>query len=532
MWSSEELRDIEREVHFDRDVKVYKRRPENLNKLFQATVTKYPKNEALVMGASRLSYQQMWDITEQIAGNLYTNYNVRKGDRVALLLGNCIEFSLLFFACSKLGAILVPLNTRLAEKEIIFMLHQSGAAVAFTDEEFKSNIAGNKEIKYKFLIGKEEEGFLAYDELLKQGQSFQQPEVNEDDPLYIMYTSGTTGLPKGAVGTHLGVIHSIESYRRIFKTSSNDRSLDTVPLFHVTGLIGQLLHMVYVGGTNVLMRRYKAAEFNEILFKEKITFTFNVPTIYVMMMAHGSFKDYSYDHLRIIAYGGAPMSPQTIYQLKKEFPKAELHNAYGATETSSPATVMPKGYQELKLSSVGRPIPVIDVKIIGPDHKLCPPNEVGELWIKGPNVVPAYWDNEEANERSFVDGYWCSGDMAKMDEDGFIYIMDRIKDMINRGGEKIFSVEVENTLYSHPDILEAAVVGVPDEVFGERVKAVIVPKKNKNLSETDIKNFVREHLADYKTPEIIEFINELPRNPGGKILKTHLKTSTERMEKQ
>lgn len=239
-------------------------------------------------------------------------------------------------------------------------------------------------------------------------------------------------------------------------------------------------------------------------------------------MSHPSFTKYEYKSLRTIAYGGAPMSPQTIYQLKKEFPQVELHNAYGATETSSPTTVMPSGYQEKKPSSVGMPIPVIEVKIIGADGP-CKTKEVGQLWIKGPNVVPCYWNNSEANATSFVDGYWCSGDVAMIDEDGFIYIMDRMKDMINRGGEKIFSIEVENMLYNHPGILEVAVVGVPDPIFGERVKAVIVQKVQGKLTETDIKEFIRNRLADYKNPEIIEFCDQLPRNPGGKIQKTLLK---------
>ncbi|MBU8908924.1 class I adenylate-forming enzyme family protein [Desertibacillus haloalkaliphilus] len=530
MWTKEDLKGIERENHFKRDVKVYNDRPKNFVEAFRETVEAHPSREALVMGSNRLTYQDMWSVTEHIAGNLYHKYQVRKGDRVALLVGNCIEFSLVFFACAKLGAILIPLNTRLAKAELSFMIKQSGASIVFTDDEFKANLDDELAIDYKFLIGDDDEAFLPYSELVEDRNSYPEVDIDEDDPLYVMFTSGTTGMPKGAVGTHIGVLHSVISYQRIFQTDENDRSLDAVPLFHVTGLVGQLLHFVYIGGTNVLMRRYKGEEFNRLLSEEKITFTFNVPTIYVLMMEHPSFKNYSYESLRTIAYGGAPMSPQTIYQLKEAFPQVELHNAYGATETSSPTTVMPKGYQEKKPSSVGLPIPVIEVKVVGADGP-CQPNEVGELWVKGPNVVPSYWGNEAETKKSFVDGYWCSGDMAMIDEDGFVYIMDRMKDMINRGGEKIFSVEVENTLYNHPDILEAAVVGEPDAVFGERVKAVIVPKENAILTEEDVKVFVRNQLADYKTPEIVEFREQLPRNPGGKIIKTELKQTAAKEKK-
>ncbi|NEU30928.1 acyl--CoA ligase [bacterium LRH843] len=519
MWKKEEISGIVREIHFNRDVKVYKERPKTIPDMFLQTVKRYPKREALVKGDIRLSYEEIWSRSETIAANLYQRFHIKKGTRVALLMGNSIEFSLLFLACAKLGAIVVPLNTRLAKKEITYMMEQSGSALMFLEEEFRTKAEGIS--VPKLLIDISDPKFLSFDQLMINGASYPKPVINEDDPLYVMYTSGTTGVPKGAIGTHIGVIHSVISYQRIFKTNDHDRSLNAVPLFHVTGLVGQLLHMVYVGGTNILMHRYKAELFNKLLAEENITFTFNVPTIYVMMMAHASFKKYNYDHVRILAYGGAPMSTQTIYQLKKEFPNAELHNAYGATETSSPTTVMPKGYQEKKLTSIGMPIPVIEVKIMGEDGP-CNVKEVGELYIKGPNIVPSYWKNDQATKNSFVDGYWCSGDLAMMDEDGFIYIMDRMKEMINRGGEKIFSIEVENILYNHPGILEAAVVGVPDEVFGERIKAVIVPKENISLTEEEVKMFVRNHLADYKTPEIIEFTEQLPRNPGGKIVKSLL----------
>lgn len=527
MWSDTVKRGIRRETHFGREVLVFSERPKHVYEMLQNTAERYPDNEALVMGQRRLTYREMRQLAENIAGHLYHHYHVRKGDRVALLLGNGIEFALLFFACARIGAIVVPLNTRLNPKELTFMLQQSSSSLLFTDDEFAYLVqqadASVPTLKAKFIAGGERDGFLPYQYLESPSEAPPDVSVDEDDPLYIMYTSGTTGLPKGAVGSHIGVIHSVICYNRIFETTSSDRSLNAVPLFHVTGLIGQLLHMVYVGGTNVLMRRFKAEQFIRLLAEENITFTFNVPTIYVMMMSHPTFRDYRYPSLRILAYGGAPMSTQTIEQLQKEFPGVRLHNAYGATETSSPTTVMPVGYQLKKARSVGCPIPVVEVKIVNEQGQLCKPGEVGELWIKGPNVVPEYWDNPEANQKSFVGEYWCSGDLAMMDEDGFVYIMDRIKDMINRGGEKVFSVEVENVLYQHPKVLEAAVVGIPDPVFGEVVKAVIVPKEGTTVTVEEIKQFVKEHLADYKVPAVVEFWSELPRNPGGKVLKNLLR---------
>jgi long-chain acyl-CoA synthetase len=250
---------------------------------------------------------------------------------------------------------------------------------------------------------------------------------------------------------------------------------------------------------------------------------FNVPTIYIMMMAHSDFSLNSYSKVNCIAYGGAPMSSETIYRLRKYFPNSYLHNAYGATETSSPATIMPQVFKETKIDSVGLPVPVGEMVVVNDMDERCLPGEVGELLIKGPMIVEGYWNNEAANQTSFMNGFWRSGDLAKIDEDGFVYIVDRKKDLINRGGEKIFSIEVENVLYNHPKVLEAAVVGVPDSLFGEVVKAVIVPKVDETIEEQEIRDFVAERLANYKVPKLVEFVSELPRNPAGKIVKTALR---------
>jgi long-chain acyl-CoA synthetase len=217
------------------------------------------------------------------------------------------------------------------------------------------------------------------------------------------------------------------------------------------------------------------------------------------------------------------MSSESIYKLRKYFPNSYLHNAYGATETSSPATIMPQVFSETKVDSVGMPVPVGEMVVMNDEDEPCKPCDIGELLIKGPMIVEGYWNNETANQTSFINGFWRSGDLAKIDEDGFVYIVDRKKDLINRGGEKIFSIEVENVLYNHPDVLEVAIVGVPDPIFGEVVKAVIVPQAGKNIDEQEIRDFVAERLANYKVPKFIEFVSELPRNAAGKILKNELK---------
>jgi acyl-CoA synthetase (AMP-forming)/AMP-acid ligase II len=301
-----------------------------------------------------------------------------------------------------------------------------------------------------------------------------------------------------------------------------DRTLIAIPLFHVSGLIGQFIHMMLVGGTSVLLREYSTREFLQTAVRNQITFMFNVPAIYNLLLMHKEEAS-QITTLRLALYGGAPMSADTIMRLKTLFPGLDLQNAYGATETSSPATLMPKDWEISKVLSVGRPVPGSTCKVIGEDGRECEPQEVGELWIHGAMVIPEYWENEAANRGSFEQGFWKSGDMAMIDKDGYVYIMDRKKDIINRGGEKIYSVEVENVLYSHPKILEAAVIGVPDEIFGEQVKAFVVPVESETITAEEVIEFVKSHLAHFKTPKYVEFLQGLPRNPGGKVMKHTLR---------
>ncbi|OLO42913.1 AMP-dependent synthetase [Alkalihalophilus pseudofirmus] len=525
---------IEGSQLFNRDVKVYSDRPKTISDMFESTVREYPQKEALVMGEVRQTYKQVNDIAITVAKNLFYNYEIKKGDRIAVLAENCLEFVHVVLACAKLGAVIVPLNSRLSEKEITFMLNHSGSKILITENDYYQKLKSVHESKQL----KSTKVFFILDDFEADSsstaksyaclnanmgeKSFPKVEIEETDPLFIMYTSGTTGTPKGAIGSHVGIIHSALNYKYVMNTNDSIRTMIAIPLFHVTGLIGQLIHMFLVGGTSVILKRYRTEDYLKTMETEKISFLFNVPTIYVMLLSSPHFKKDAYNDVSIIAYGGAPMSYETIHQLRKEFPNSRLHNAYGATETSSPTTIMPIYYPDAKANSVGLPVPVAEVKIVNEQGDQLQTNEVGELLIKGPMVIEGYWDNLEANKNSFENGYWKSGDLAMIDDDGYVYIMDRKKDMINRGGEKIYSAEVENVLYGHPGVLEAAVVGIPDKLFGEQVKAYIVKKSGFSVTPEDIQTYLSDKLADYKIPKEVEFLNELPRNPGGKVLKTLL----------
>ncbi|GGF29694.1 AMP-dependent ligase [Halobacillus andaensis] len=519
---------MKKERIHDREVYAYDTRPASVWELFEQTVHNHPSREAVVYEGKRITYEELMKQVKKISAYLRYECSLEKGDRLALLVGNRAEFIQMFLACTSLGIIVVPLNLRSSVQELINMMDQAEARVLFVEEGFDEVVKKWKEKHPESLVigTKDVDKGLLYDQfesLLHHAfPEADYPNLQEEDPLYIMYTSGTTGLPKGAIGSHVNIIHSALHYKEVFQAKEPVRTLIAVPLFHVTGLIGQLFYMLLVGGTNVLMKRYQTGKFIELIEKEEITFLFNVPTIYIMMLSHHTFKPENMRSLDIAAFGGAPMSQETIESLMKALPFIRLHNAYGATETSSPATITPKIEGFSRIASIGQPVPAGEIKVVDEDGMEVQPGEVGELFIRGPMIVPGYWKNDEANLSSFVDGYWKSGDMAMVDEENFVYLMDRKKNIINRGGEKVFSAEVENVLYGHKDVLEAAIVGVPDEIFGEEVKAFIVPKEGSSPTEDDIQQFMKERVADYKVPKQVVFIDHLPRNPGGKILKQRL----------
>ena len=500
------------------NIRVYGERPSSIAEFIHQSAETYPDKTAVSNEQGDLTYREFERVSKNLAAYLQNELHIRKGDRVASLIGNSLEFPIVCYACAMIGAIMVPINTKLSKEEIAYILNHSGARTILHQEPLQDKITDNPHLESQHditqLIRKVARANLV---------NLRKTTVEETDPAYILYTSGTTGRPKGAVISHINVIHSVMNFKNILDSDETLSTVIAVPMFHVTGLVGQLLHQFYNGGTVYSMERYQNEAYIELVQKHKINFLFNVPTIFIMMSTSRKFLENDFSFVRKVAYGGAPIYRQTYDTMKKAFPNADLHNAYGSTETTSPTTLMPAVYDESKVRSCGRPVPVADVKIVDENGEELPAGHTGELYIRGPMVVEGYWDNEEANLKNFTDGYWHSGDLGTIDEEGFVYILDRKKDMINRGGEKIFSIEVEDVLKAHPEINEAAVVGEPDSVFGERVKAFIV---SPSLNETDIeaiRSYCLERLAKFKVPESIVFLEELPRNAAGKILKTALK---------
>ena len=508
---------------------VYKDRPKTLDDVLRNTVAKYPDKVALIFEDQAMTYREFDRQVNNLAGALIRDCGIQKGDRVGLLFKNCLEAAIGMFGAIRAGAIVLPLNNKLKSAELQYQLANSGTKLLIGESEYYETaikpILGDIPCRQFYLVGEPIPGTKPFSALIEKNipEPVSVP-MEEEDPVWIVYTSGTTGNPKGALSSHVNGIHSAMSYVLCYNITPEDRSIIAVPLFHVTGLFAQLITLIYAGGSSVIMPKMDAAEMIRLIAEKHVTHTLSVPTVYIMMMNHPDAKKYDLSHFRIGAFGGAAISAESVRQIGEWIPGIELHNTYGLTEVSSPATMMPHQYSSIKPASVGMPTPVTQLKVVNPDTlEEAPANVEGELWIKAPNVTPGYWEMPEATAKAVTDGWLHTGDVASIDEEGFVYIKDRLKDMINRGGEKIFSVEVENVLYTNPDILEVAIVGVPDDKFGELMKAVVVPKEGAAITEDEVKRWVIDRMAKFKTPTYVEFVRELPRNPNGKVMKKELR---------
>ncbi len=475
----------------------YDNRPASLVEMLRARVDETPDAEAVVeVGGGRLTYRELWEQSANVAGGLKSK-GINRGDRVSIRLGNGLDWCLAFFGAQMAGAIAVPVNTRFSESEVEYVVTDSGSS-------------------YVFMPGAE----------LPRDKAFVIEDLASEDVSAIFYTSGTTGFPKGAMTTHENFLSNIETCRRVvdLPTDGSVRNLVSVPLFHVTGCNSQLLPTCEAGGTTVIMPAFDVQAFLAVIAQERINLVTSVPAVFWLAINQPNFRELDTSGVLWTTYGGAPIAPELVRRIKESFPNARVGNGFGLTETSSVSTFLPHEYADERPETVGFAAPVVDLEIFEPD----PETGVGELLVRGSNVVKGYWNKPEATAQAFVNGWLHTGDMARIDEDGFVQIVDRKKDMICRGGENVYCVEVENVLAAHPSVFEVAVIGVPDEVMGEKVGAVIVPRPGKEADPSDILAFAGKHLADFKVPQYLTLRAEpLPRNPGGKILKPKLRNSVE-----
>ena len=508
-------------LHGDRLVRCFVDRPHSLWAMFQQAALAAPTQEAMVFEGRRWRYDALQRQAEGLAGSLAA-LGLQPGDRVLMLLSNRPEFLVLLLALQRLGVIAVPVGVREQRPGLAYIAQQCGARGIVFDAALADRVPLADEAPALTLR-------LSTEALadLPAGASAPAHPGHEHDTAVILYTSGTTGRPKGAMLTHCNIVHSALHWQACHRLGPGERSALAVPASHVTGLIGIIAAMWRVAGCVVVVAEFKAASFVALLAAERISHTVMVPAMYKLCLMAPALAGADLSAWRIGGYGGAPMPVSTIDELQQRLPALQALNCYGATETTSPATIMPVGCTREHIDSVGAVLPAADIRVMDDDGRELPPGQTGELWIGGPMVVPGYWANPEATAASFTAGYWHSGDLGSVDAQGFVRVFDRQKDMLNRGGFKVYSVEVENVLMAWPGVLEAAVVGKPCPVLGERVHAVVYGLANSPgtpLDEATLRAHCAAQLADYKVPESITFsATPLPRNANGKLMKRLLR---------
>ncbi len=512
------------ERHFgDRVVRCFAERPRSVPQMLAEAVMRNGSGEAVVDAEQRLDYRVLDALAGRLAGGL-AQLGIKRGDRVALLLANGIPFVAAFHAIVRLGAIAVPLNIREERPELAYILANCGASVVIHDADLQAKVpavADAPSLQHRVAAGGDVAGAGSF-ATLAASPAHAAVNVAEGAVAAILYTSGTTGRPKGAMITHLGLVHAAMIYETCMGLTPTDRSVVTVPLSHVTGLTAAFAAMLRVAGTLIIAPPFKAGTFLQLAAAERMTHTVMVPAMYNLCLMQPAMASADLSAWRIGGYGGAPMPEISIARLGERLPNLKLMNAYGSTETTGPVVLMPPSESAGRRAAVGRAVPVTDVRVMDAAYREVSPGETGEIWLRSPNVVAGYWQNPEATAANFVAGYWRSGDLGMRDRDGFITLLDRIKDMINRGGFKIYSVEVENVLATHPAVVEAAVVGRPCPVLGERVHAAVVVRAPIDWGQ--LRAHCAGKLADYKIPESVSFIEgALPRNANGKVLKRQLR---------
>ncbi|HWG72988.1 MAG TPA: class I adenylate-forming enzyme family protein [Acidimicrobiales bacterium] len=522
----------------------------------------------------RMTFEEHFGAAAALANLLVDRFGVRPGDRVAIAMRNYPEWPVVFWAGAATGAILVPLNGWWSGDELAYGLADSGTKVLVCDAERERRLAPYwSDLNHLASVivvreagdGKADgeghrehrgaPGRAVFEDLMAGscGRRDDLPDVviHPDDDATIFYTSGTTGRPKGAIGTHRNICTNPMSLlfvaaraalrspapgperpseretgpeRPSEREGGSNVVLLSVPLFHATGCHSVLVSNTLAGGTLVMMRRWDPARALALIERERVTNFGGVPGMVMEVLDHPDFARRDTSSVRSVSYGGAPAPPDLVRRITEQFPGGSPSNGYGLTETSSVSTMNQGADYVARPDSVGTPVPVVDLKVVDVAGADLPTGAVGELWVKGPNVVRGYWHKPEATAATFTDGWLHTGDVARIDDEGFVYIVDRAKDVLIRGGENIYCVEIEAVLHEHPAVADAAVIGIPHDVLGEEVGAVVRVRDDFDVDEVALCEHVATRLAVFKVPARVWMVRRpLPRNPAGKILKRQLR---------
>ncbi len=477
-----------------------------------------PEETAIIFEGNEWSYRELYHHAKKIAGYLQS-HGYQKGDIIAQFMLNSDLFMAVYYGVQLAGCTVMPVNTKLAAPEVDYIFMHSEAKAIFYDDAIAQTLEATN---YHF---KEELNLQDIRSIL-EGDSFEGEDfisLEADDTAVVMYTSGTTGKPKGVMLSHRNIYETAEIWSESMNMTHEDRMYICTPLFHCAGSHVFAVPTMYRGGTVIIAESFSADHTLTHLVETEATIFFGVPAMYTILLNKPELKNYNFEHLRLFCYGAAPMPYELVKRLKEAFPKVAVQNLYGQTENTPAATSLLDEAALIKIGSVGRPLARTDVKLVDAEGEEVPVGEVGEICVRGPQVMKGYLRNPEETSAAIRNGWLHSGDLGRFDEEGYLYIVDRKKDMIIRGGENIYPIEIEEVLYQMPEVLEAAVVGIPHEVYGEVAKAFVVLKEGASLTEVDILQHARTQLAKYKVPADIEFISSLPRNASGKVLKHTLR---------
>jgi len=505
----------------------------DLGHFYRRNAKLYPNKTVFIYKDIRITFKEFNERVNRLI-NAISDMAIEKRDRVAIISKNCHQYFEVYGVAEKGGRIIVPLNFRLAGKELAYQINDSEAKVLFVSQEYLDTIdsirSDLKTVKNFICIGDKPQYMENYEEVVSRYPA-DEPDVdiNEDDIVYLLYTSGTTGLSKGVALTHRANVENAKCYTIELGIRRDDITMDMLPIWHI-GSRSFAIMAFQKGCTHVIMDEFDPLATLEIIEKEKVTILPLIPTTLAFLVDSTNIEKYDLSSLRLIHYAGSPMPLALLKKAVKKFGNI-FFQSYGQTESGPLISVLSKedhiweGCDEEveRLASVGAPIPYVDVRIVDQQSNDLGAGEVGEIIVKSDHIMKGYWKNPEMTAETIKDGWLYTGDMGKFDEKGYIYIVDRRKDMIISGGENIFSREVEEVLYTHPSVLEAAVIGIPDEKWGESVKALIVLKKGKKATEEEIIEYCKRNLTSYKKPKSVEFMDSLPKNPTGKILKRELR---------
>jgi long-chain acyl-CoA synthetase len=554
--------ETERAVVNGIEMTVWKNAPQTLRQMLDMS-QRHGDLEFLVYEDQRYTFAEHYAIVATLAHRL--REYVTKGERVTIAARNLPQWVMAFWASVTVGAIVTPLNAWWTSDELSYGLRDSGSSLLFVDEERLERvfelIDDLPDLATIVVLGDPSRtvslrahprvAIVAFEEFLGEIDHATPPDLDllADDDATMFYTSGTTGHPKGAVGSHRNIITnfmnlSFSAHRSALRAgvtpdptvpSTQNIGLLNVPFFHATGCYAVLVPSTAAGSKIILMHHFDAGRALEIIERERVSMIGGVPTIAMQIIDHPDFEKYDTSSVASIAYGGAPAPPELVTRLRAHFPMGQPSNGYGLTETSAALASNPGADYVAKPSSCGPCYPVNEVAIVPEEYEGDDPGDdlprgpdvLGELWVRGPNVIRGYWNKPEATAKAFTKSGWLrTGDIAKIDEEGFIYIVDRAKDMIIRGGENVYSVIVEAAIFEHPDVQDCAVVGVPHPTLGEEVAAVVVLRPGRVIEAEEISRHVAARLAKFEVPTKVFFRSEpLPRNPQGKLLKRELRDS-------